>query len=187
MNALAQAFHAIVSAMQSNMQLVFEILGVFWVIHFVNFLLGYGLNRLGIYPRHVFGLPGILLSPFLHGDFTHLIFNSLPLFLLLHLMLIFDPYSFFQTTFYIILLSGGLIWLFGRRAIHVGASSLIMGYFGYLLIAVYNTQTIYAWALGAITLYYCGGLFLQLFPSSAKVSWEGHVFGFLAGVAVALW
>ena len=86
----------------------------------------------------------------------------------------------------ITVLSGFLIWLFGRRGIHIGASSLIMGYFGYLLAKAYFNVTATTIVLAGFCLFYFGGLFLSLFPGAKKnVSWEGHVFGFVSGIFVS--
>lgn len=157
-----------------------------WIIYFVNSLVGKKLFVLGIYPRHWFGLIGIPFSPLLHADLNHLIFNSIPLFVLMCFVLTAGLHQFIFITLLIILLSGLGIWLFGRSAIHIGASALIMGYFGYLLADAYQHPSVSTMAIGFLCIYYFGGLIFSLFPSEEKVSWEGHAFGFLAGIAVSL-
>jgi len=147
-------------------------------------------NRLsiaGIFPRHPFGLTGIICAPFLHANWGHLFFNTVPLFILANLVLIYGRVEFYQVTAIIIVLGGLATWVLGRKAIHLGASGLIMGYWGFLLLQSYYHPSILAVFVGVICLYYLGGLFLSLFPSGKGVSWESHVFGFLAGmVAVQL-
>lgn len=91
--------------------------------------------------------------------------------------------TFYAATLIIVLISGIITWLIGRRAFHLGASSLIMGYWSYLLIQAYFERTAMALILGAVSLYYFGGLLLSLFPEEPGVSWEGHVSGFIAGIA----
>jgi len=152
-------------------------------LHFINYLFRYQLNYLGIIPRRWRGLPGIMFSPWLHGDFNHLFFNAIPLFMLANFILLQGEDIFFSVSLIIILLSGALVWLLGRRAYHVGASSLIMGYWGFLLLNVYQQGTIMAIILGFVCIYYLGGLFSNLLPGRRGVSWEGHVFGFIAGLA----
>lgn len=185
MNEIINTFVGTVQTMQQHLPLVFALMGLLWLIHLVNYLLHYRLNMLGIFPRHLTGIPGIFLSPFLHGHFTHIFFNSIPLFVLANLVMISGLPTFLLVSFIIILLSGSAIWLFGRRAIHVGASSVIMGYMGYLLINSFHQGTMVAIGVGVVVIYYFGSMLLDLFPSDVKVSWEGHVFGFLAGIVAS--
>lgn len=154
----------------------------FWAIHIVNMLLGYRLNVFGIHPRHVLGLVGIPCFSFLHGNFSHLFLNSIPLLILMDFILIKGMQQFICITASIILLSGIAIWLFGRKGIHIGASSLVMGYWSYLLVDAYAHFSVNTIILAILCLYYFGSLVLNLFPGNKQVSWEGHVFGFLAGL-----
>ncbi len=144
------------------------------------------LNILGIHPRTEWGFVGIPFSPFLHGDFSHLIFNAIPLFIFSNFILLQGANLFYMATGIIILISGLLIWLFARPGIHIGASSLIMGYFGFILIDIYLKPTALSIAIGLTALFYFGGMFSSLFPDRDKqISWEGHVFGFIAGLITA--
>lgn len=179
-SALAQ----IISLMQANSLLALKIIAVLWVIQFANAAVHYRLNLLGIHPRELFGLVGIICSPFLHGGYNHLFFNSIPMFLLLNLMLAYGWHAFVVYTANIAFIGGFLTWVFGRNAIHVGASGLIMGYMGFLLMQAIHQKTAYSVILGILALYYCGSILLSLFPSDVKTSWEGHVFGFAGGLAV---
>lgn len=181
----ALAVNQVISSMQANALLALEIIAVLWAIQLLNHLTGYRLNALGIYPRHPLGLLGIFCSPFLHGHATHLFFNSIPLFLLLCLMLSSGVDAFAMITFNIILIGGIATWVLGRKALHVGSSGVIMGYMGYLLMQAYFNPTAAALILGALALYYCGSILLHLLPTDEKTSWEGHVFGFVAGLMVA--
>ncbi len=187
MKTLMITFSDTIAAMQAHLALVLGFLLLLWGIQLINFLLGYRLNILGIYPRHLFGIPGIFCSPFLHANSTHLFFNSIPLFFLASLVLTFGETMFYQISLFIIIAGGALVWLFGRKGIHVGASGLIMGYLGFVLTQAYFTQSPFALVLGALGIYYCGGLLLNLLPQEVRTSWEGHVFGFAAGVASYFW
>lgn len=183
MDNFIQQFQALFSVIQLNLPISLSLIGILWIVQIVNVLLGYRLNYLGIYPRHLLGMPGIAFSPFLHGSFNHLFFNSIPLFILINFMLLAGWPLFVQASILIILISGSAIWLFGRPAIHVGASSVVMGYWGYLLIGAYYNPSALSIVLGILCLYYLGGLFFSIFPSEESVSWEGHLFGLLAGFA----
>jgi membrane associated rhomboid family serine protease len=173
----------VTSSLKANISLALILLGSLWVLLIINKLVGYRLNYLGIYPRHPLGLIGIIFHPFLHGSFNHLFFNSIPLFVLLTFILTASLHTFICITLLIILISGFSIWLFGRRAIHVGASSLIMGYWGYLLVFAYRNPSVLTYALAIVCIYYFSSLLLSIFPSEEKISWEGHLFGLLAGIA----
>jgi membrane associated rhomboid family serine protease len=172
----------IVTLVKVNIPLALELIAALWGLWFLNWILGYRLNYLGIYPRHLLGLIGIPLHPLIHGNFNHLFFNSVPLFVLLTLILTGGIGSLICTTVCITLLSGTGIWLVGRRALHVGASGLIMGYWGYLLVQAYYHPSALSYILAIICIYYFGGLLLSIFPKEQSVSWEGHLFGLLAGI-----
>ena len=185
LGTLADSFDFMVRSFIANLPFVLWCLAALWVIHFINFSLKYRLNAFGILPRKLIGLPGIILSPLLHGHATHLLFNTLPLFILMSLVLMAGKSHFYAVTVYIVLISGAATWLMGRRAIHIGASGLAMGYWGYLLITAVRDPSIMTIALGVLCLYYLGSMVANLFPLDAKSSWEWHVFGFLAGVGVS--
>ena len=155
-------------------------------IQIINWILHYHLNRLGISPRKLVGLIGIPCSPFLHGDFSHLIFNLLPLFIFSNLILLQGENTFFTVTTIIIFMSGLLIWLFARKGVHVGASGLIMGYLGFILIGMYHKPSYLSIILGAACVYYFAGMLSGLLPQQDKrVSWEAHLFGFISGIIAA--
>jgi len=92
-------------------------------------------------------------------------------------------YLFYIVTALIMFMSGFSVWLFGRKALHVGASSLIVGYWSYLLVAAYVDQSALGIVVGVVSLYYFGGLFFSIFPSDLRTSWEGHLSGFISGIA----
>lgn len=172
----------IVYAMQANLFWVLMWLGVLWGINILNWMLGSVFNLLGLVPRSFFGLIGIAISPILHGNFNHLFFNSVPLVVFANLILLYGYPIFYAVTVIVVLISGGLVWLFGRKAIHIGASGVVMGYWSYLLINAVVEKTAMALILGLVSIFYFGGLFLSLFSEDARVSVEGHIAGFIGGV-----
>lgn len=176
-------FSEITDLMVQHVWFALLCVSILWVIHILNWLAGYRLNYLGIYPRHIMGLPGIVFSPFLHGDFNHLFFNSIPAFILIDLVSIYGKFIFVSVTMYIILVGGMAVWLMGRRALHVGASGLMMGYWGFLLANSYAQGGAMTIILAVICLYYLSSMALSLLPIQRQASWEGHLFGCLAGVS----
>jgi membrane associated rhomboid family serine protease len=175
----------LIAASQQAIGLTLKIIGILWLVQCVNVLVGYRLNLLGICPRKWYGLPGIVCSPFLHGGFNHLFFNSVPLLILVNLTLLYGVHTFISLTIFIFALSGLATWLLARPGIHVGASSVLMGYWGFLLMQSIFQPSVMTIIVALLCFYYLGSLWMNLMPSGPGVSWEGHVFGCLAGVAGA--
>lgn len=156
-----------------------------WVIEAVDtFVFGSALQRGGVHPRESDGIDGILWAPFLHSDWGHVFSNTAPLAVLGGLVAIRGRARWLTVTVAGALIGGGLTWLFGGAGNHIGASGIVFAYFGALLGAAWfeRRPAAMAPALVAIMLYY--GLIVGLVPQ-AGISWEGHLFGVIAGLAVA--
>jgi len=156
-----------------------------WGIECVNALLDHRLNRWGILPRTFAGLVGIPLSPFLHGSFAHLILNTVPLVTLGSFVAFYGTRIFLAVSLWIILLSGAALWLLGRSAYHIGASSVLFGYFGYLVARGWYERSVTALLVALLTLGLYGSIVWGALPTRSYISWEGHLSGLLAGVLVA--
>ena len=172
---------------QINLRTLGWIVAILWGVFFLNKAFGGILLFLGIIPRKIYGLPGILCAPFLHANFNHLFFNTIPLLVLSAFLLVNGLPYFIIATFSITLLSGTLVWLFAKQGLHVGASGVITGYWGLLVADIYQEGSTTAILLGIVSAYYFAGIFFGIFPSEKGVSWEGHLFGLLAGIATAFW
>ena len=160
---------------------------VLWAIQLANFATGYSLNAaFGLIPRRIFGLDGIVGMPFLHGSFAHLLSNSLPLIVMGALIAATATRALWAVNAWIVGLGGLLVWLFGSDAIHIGASGLVFGWFGFLVArgAVDRSAITLAVSLGIGLAY--GSILWGVLPGQPGVSWEAHLFGALAGVAAAL-
>lgn len=186
MENLVSELQQLASAMQVNLMFTLGIIGILFAITLLNAMLGYALNIFGIYPRSIPGLLGIFTGPFVHGHFNHVFFNSIPLFVLSNFILFGGRLLFVTVSFTIIVLSGSLIWLFGRKALHIGASSVITGYLGYLFMTAFQQPAIMNIILIIVCVYYFGGMLAGLLPLEEEVSWEGHLFGFVSGFAAYL-
>jgi membrane associated rhomboid family serine protease len=176
------SFAQLYSSAKGHLYFLCTLLLVLWGIQLLNSLLQYRLNHLGILPRRAEGLLGIFISPFLHGSYTHLFLNSIPFFVLGALVLVAGKTVFLQISLLIIVISGCVVWIFGRPAYHIGASALILGYWGFLLCNAYIQRSFMAFFLALLCLYYFGSLIYSLFPQEERTSWEGHLAGFLSGV-----
>ncbi|WP_133139050.1 rhomboid family intramembrane serine protease [Legionella genomosp. 1] len=184
---LNQSLLLIVSQTKANLNILLIILLVLWSVFFINILLGKRLFYLGIFPRKVIGLPGIFCAPFLHANFNHLFFNSIPLIVLSNFLLINGLEYFLMVTVAITIISGFLIWAFAKPGLHIGASAVITGYWSLLISNIAEQGGLTAIILGIISLYYFAGIFLGVFPGKKGVSWEGHLFGLIAGIIVSFW
>jgi membrane associated rhomboid family serine protease len=91
--------------------------------------------------------------------------------------------AYIIVTLLITLLSGLAIWCFAKNGLHIGASALITGYWAFIVTDVYQHTTPITIILAALSVYYFAGIFLGIFPKEKGVSWQGHLFGLLAGIA----
>ncbi len=165
---------------------ILVVTGICWVVFAVNNLILDGhLSRYGILPRHLSGLLGILWAPFLHSSFGHLAANTVPLLVLGAFVAGRGKPEFLRVTVEGVLITGAITWLFGRTALHVGASGLIFCFFGYLASLAYFRRTFGALVISIICLFAYGGMLRGILPTSQPVSWEGHAAGLIAGVLLA--
>ena len=157
-----------------------------WLVFLINNVMwGGSFDCYGIAPRQVSGLPGIVFSPFLHGSYQHLTANTLPLLILGGIICGRSRGEFVVVTVTGILLGGGLTWLFARNACHIGASGLIFCYFGYLASLAWFNRTFGTLLLSVVCIVAYGGILRGIVPTAAGVSWESHLAGLAAGVAIA--
>jgi len=157
-----------------------------WGVHILNLLLGYSFNIYGIIPREIVGLRGIVFSPFLHGSTEHLVMNTVPLMILGCILILRGVASFFLVSLLVALIGGLGVWLFGREhSVHVGASGIIFGYFGFLAFKGVFDRRVGTLLISAVVVFLYGGMIWGVFPNRPDVSWEGHLFGFMGGVLCA--
>ena len=175
------------SPVAQALQLVVIIVAMMWLIEALDSLFLDGrLDQQGIEPRTIGGLDGVLWAPLLHGGFGHLVANTLP-FLVLGAFVAFGGIRRFLIVTGLIVVLGGLAtWLFARPAVHVGASGLVFGYAGFLLVAGFAEKSIKGIAVAVVVGVLFGGMILRgIAPVSSYVSWESHLFGLAAGVLAA--
>lgn len=162
-----------------------------WIVAFmlfiemVNLLSGRMLSAFGILPRNFSSLGFIFTAPFLHGGLGHFASNMFTLAVFVMCMLQFGNKRFVQVSILLILMTGTLVWLFGRAAIHIGASGVIYGYFGYLLLAGILSGRLFLAAISILIGIFYGTMIFGVLPSYPYVSWESHLFGFISGILLA--
>lgn len=182
---------AITSGLRSELKseqfrLLCELVMYIFCLGTVNLVFCRGaLNDLGIRPRTRIGLLGILFTPFLHLDWRHLLGNLTVFFILGWFIMLGGISNFYIVTAFTLIVGGLGVWIFGRPVIHCGASGVIFGYIGFLLLSGYFLRDPLSIVLSTLV-GLCYGRFLWLvFPIREGMSWEGHLFGFLGGVLAA--
>lgn len=175
---------------KQNMLTFGSLLGIlllWYGIEIIDFLIFDGwLDVWGVRPRELGGLIGIPLMPFLHGGFAHLMSNSIPFLILGYIVLKAEKIQFIYASVTITLIGGLGTWLIGRGGAsvgaHIGASGLIYGYFGYIMMRGMSERRI-GWIIIALIIGISyGSLIFGALPTvGAGISWEGHLCGMLAG------
>ena len=161
-------------------------LAVFWTVFVFNSLLGGSLLRMGVIPRTAAGLRGILIAPFLHGSLNHIVANSIPFVALGWMVMLRDERHFIPVTLAGMAGSGLMAWLLGAPGtVHIGASGVIFGYLGFLMLSGWYTRSFGSILLSVIVTLVWGSLVFGIMPGSPGISWQAHIGGFLGGVLAA--
>ena len=145
------------------------------------------LNALGIRPREVAGLPGILLSPLLHLDLAHFGANVVPLALLSFALGQLMPAHFWWILCELVVGTGLAVWLLGRGCLHVGASGVVFGLFGFLTVHGFSSGNLLHFSVALLLLAMYAGLLWGVLPTTARTSWESHLAGLCVGAGLAWW
>ena len=177
------------SLMTTGLGVVLMVTAAIWLIEVIDSVfLNDAWQRQGIWPRRWSGLDGVLWAPFLHVDFPHLLSNTVPFVVLSSLIVFTRGLRTWAVVSAVVAIVGGLAtWLLARSSVHVGASILIFGYITYLLVAGFVERSLKGILAGVVVgLLYGWTLVLGVLPVKAGVSWEGHLFGAMAGVLAAL-
>jgi membrane associated rhomboid family serine protease len=162
-------------------------IAIFWAVEILDFFVfNGGLDRYGIQPHSLIGLRGIVFAPFLHGGFGHLMANTIPFLTLGWLTMIQETNDFYIASIMSALVGGLGVWIFGSpSSVHIGASILIYGYIGFLLLRGYFQKNFPSIALSIFVAIAYGSFIWGVFPNQIGVSWQGHLFGFIGGAIAA--
>jgi membrane associated rhomboid family serine protease len=160
-------------------------IAVIWALQIANWADGYGLDQsYGIIPRDVLRLPDIFIAPFLHASWSHIEANSGPLFIFGFLAAYRGVWRFASVTVLIAVTSGLAVWFFASsHTVTVGASGLIFGYFGYVVVRGLIDRNLIDALIGAVMALSFAYLVTVAVPGTPGVSWIGHVGGLLGGIA----
>ena len=159
--------------------------GVLVVTQLINSMFGGALFSLGIVPRDFSQVYGILLAPFLHASWWHLLSNLLPLMVMVFFIAQYGQKVLIQALVTIALMSGVMVWFLGSTGVHAGASGVVFGCWGFLLASAYFERSVKSVVIALFVLLLYGGLIFGLLDVRPHISWSSHFFGLIAGVATA--
>jgi len=145
-----------------------------------------GINRYGIVPRDISGLPGILFAPFLHLNLQHIGANSIGLFIFGLFLITLERNKTYTILAALIIIGGAGTWLIGRSDVsHIGASGVIYGIFGYVLTRGFFKRDFKSILISVLVLFLYGGMVYGVLSFDSSLSWESHLCGFLSGILLA--
>ena len=156
-----------------------------WVVYLLSLILNEDFSRLGLLPRNLIGLLGIITSPLIHADFSHLISNTIPLVILGWILFSFYPKVAVVLFFFIYLITGLFVWIFARPVYHIGASGLVYGFVSFLFFSGIFRRDNTSIALALVITFLYGGLVWGMIPGWKGISWESHLFGAVTGLIAA--
>ena len=170
----------------SSIAISFLFIFFIWLIKVFEAYTGFDLTKLGIYPRKASGLIGVFTSPLIHADFSHLVSNSITLFVLMFILFYTYRKSAIRVFIIIYVFSGLTVWLVARPAYHIGASGLVYGLLSFLFFVGVLRKDTRSIALSLLITFLYGGLVWGVLPIDPKVSFESHLLGAISGAVCAI-
>jgi membrane associated rhomboid family serine protease len=164
----------------------FRLTFIMWAVYTVEFYFQVDLGWLGIKPRTIAGLIGIITGPLVHGNLLHLISNTIPLLFLGSLLFFFYERIAGKVFFRCYIITNILVWLFSPRvSYHIGASGLIYGLSSFLIVFGLLRREVVPLLISIATLLIYGGIFYGVLPTDPQISWESHLAGAVVGTVSA--
>jgi membrane associated rhomboid family serine protease len=156
-----------------------------WFVYWLEIKFSLNFTKYGILPRNFTGLRGVLLSPFIHSNTSHLFNNSIPLAVLLTSLVYFYKDVYYKVLLYGWILSGILTWVIAREAFHIGASGIVYLLFSFVFFSGIIKKHYQLVAVSLVVIFLYGSMIWYVLPIKDGVSWEGHLSGFLTGLFFA--
>jgi len=166
--------------------IVLGMAAIMWILEVIDSLDSHRLDRDGIVPRNFSHLYGIILAPFLHASFGHLISNTVPFLILGLAIALLSAGRVLAVTAIILLVSGVGTWLTAASgSVTVGASGIVFGYATYLISRGVFDRRAGEIAIGVLVGVVFGGALLSGLIPHSGISWQAHLFGGVGGVLAA--
>ena len=164
---------------------------IMWLVYWADFIFIFDFHKLGVLPKTIEGLKGILFMPLIHAhsDFKHILNNSLPTFLLLTLLFYSYKDIALKVFFWSWILTGILVWIFAtnKGSFHIGMSGVIYALAAFLFTSGVLRKYLPLQALSLFIVFLYGSLIWGIFPTTPRISWEGHLMGMIVGVLLAVY
>lgn len=157
-----------------------------WLVKIIEVNFNFSFVKFGVYPQTLSGLKGILFSPFIHKDFTHLLNNSYPVLILGGMLFSFYRKIATRIFLWLFFISGFWLWIIGRPSFHIGASGIIYALASFILVSGIIRKNPRLSAVSLVVIFLYGSMIWGILPTNEAVSWEGHLAGFVAGIIVAV-
>ena len=158
---------------------------IMWAVFLIGKEFDLHLAQYGLFPRKVQGLLGIFTIPFIHGSFSHIVNNSIPMLVLGWALFRFYPTLAFKTLFWVMIISGIWLWISGRPSYHIGASGIVYGLAAFLFLSGWLRREKKVAALSLLVAFLYGSMWWGMLPVDPTISWEGHFWGAIAGFSLA--
>ena len=161
---------------------------VMWIVHLLHYFFHIDFYFLGIHPRHINGLQGIITTIFVHGDFEHLISNTLPLFLLGSALFLYYRDFALKLLFYLTVLTGIYVWIIARDSWHIGASGLVYALASFHVLSAILRKEMRLLSFSMLVIFLYGGMVWGFFPEffpEKNISYESHIMGSITGLLFA--
>ncbi len=163
------------------------LVGLMWMVWLLDVLTPFTARYLSIFPRQPSALSGIIFAPLLHSGLSHLISNTLPVFLAILALLGNYPKIARRVLLLAWLGTGALVWLFARSSWHLGASGLLYALLSFLFVSGFMRRDTQSVAISLVLVFLYGGLVFGVIPDKPDISWESHLFGAVMGITLAWW
>lgn len=169
-----------------QIQIPLAFAGLIILIHLLQVTTGLSFTRLGVFPRRIEGLPGILTSPLIHGSWEHLFANTVSFLILGAVIFSFYPRIALRSLVWLYLMSGLGVWIVAEpNSFHIGASGVVYGMVSLVFWSGIFRRNLKSVVLGLIVLVLYSGFFAGIVPGKEGVSWESHLLGAIAGIVLA--
>lgn len=161
-------------------------LGLVWAVFLIEQLLGLNLTRFGLRPREGIGLLGLITTPLLHGNLSHIVSNSAPLFIGGVAVLFLYPNASLRVLPMLYVGSAALAWTFARPSVHIGASGLVYGILAFVFVSGILRRDLRSVVVSLMIWFLYGSMIWGVLPAGRSMSWELHASGMVIGVLLAL-
>ena len=161
-----------------------------WFFKTYEFTYDKSLHFLGILPRQLIGIIGIITTPFIHGSYQHLWSNTVPFLILSAALFYFYDKKSIKIYLYLWIITGVLVWGFAKNGWHIGASGVVYALAAFHITSGVIKRVPQQRAFAMMVIFLWGGIIWGIFPDffpKQNISWESHLYGLLTGVLVAIY